>query len=49
MKERVFDFESCPSVLLNECLKTHSHIFGNLLMKFELCTLLEIQYVGNVG
>ena len=45
MKERVFDFDICPPVLLSECLKTRSNVFGNLLkviMKFELCVILEI-------
>ena len=38
-------------ILLNECLKTLSHAFRNLLkvtIKFELCRMLVMQYVGNV-
>ena len=51
-KERIFDFNFCPSVLMNECLKTRSHVFANLLkvmMKFASCVILGIWYVGNVG
>ena len=39
-------------MLLNKSLKTPSHVFRNLLkvkMKFELCGMLEIWYVGNLG
>ena len=38
-KERVFDFDCCPSVLLNECLKPRSHVIGNLLKVIMKCVL----------
>ena len=55
MKERVSDFDCCPSVLLNECLKTPSHVFRHLLkvlMKLKLSVILGIYiyiYIGTMN